>query len=318
MGIVADLGDEPKHETPEPKTMVNASSLDPQLFATFREFADALRAGQLLPKYSPLEGAHWSEQLAAAAERQLDKARAAASRDHSAFRRLEGDVEAQIRLGRFFGKLFRVVVLYALYERTGQGDFLDRAILLYRAAGRIYAELAKKMESIYVADLTFGNASYQRGHWSDRLPALARDLAAMERRPEPRSHEPMFDASAVIASIESPPPARPDFGPDHRPPPTFARRRPVSLELNCGNRVVHGVSLHYRILHQAAAWQTLPMTRSRRTFRASIAGTYADGVFPLQYYFSLHAGTGAPQLYPGIGADLADEPYWVLSPAGRS
>jgi hypothetical protein len=154
MGIVADLGDDAYPDTPEPKTMVNASSLDPQLFATFREFADALRSGQSLAKYSPLDVAHWSEQLADMAERHLNKARATASPGNPAFRRLEIDVDAQIRLGRFFGKLFRVVVLYALYERTGQGEFLDRAIILYRAAGRIYAQLAEKMNSVYVADLS--------------------------------------------------------------------------------------------------------------------------------------------------------------------
>ncbi len=314
MGIVADLGDDAYPDTPEPKTMVNASSLDPQLFATFRESADALRSGRPLPKYSPLDAAHWSERLADTAERFLNTARAAGLPRDPAFRRFDADVDAQIRLGRFFGKLFRVVVLYAIYEQTGNAEVLNRAIGLYRTAIEIYRQLAERLKPVYVADISFGNAKYQRGHWSDRLPALARDLAAMERRPEPLGHEPLPNASAILEHIESPPPPWPDFGASHQPLSTFVRGRPIELELTCGHDGVREVRLHYRILHQAAAWESVPMTRNGRGFRARIEASYSDTTYPLQYYFSLHGDVGRPQLYPGIGPDLAGEPYWVISP----
>jgi hypothetical protein len=314
MGIVADLGDDAYPDTPEPKTMVNASSLDPQLFATFREFADALRRGESLPKYTPVDVAHWSEQLAAAAELHLNKARAAAPVGNTAFRRLEIDVDAQIRLSRFFGKLFRVVVLYALYERTGRGEFIDRAIVLYREATLIYAQLADRMNSVYVADITFGNATYQRGHWRERLPALARDLAAMERRPKPLGNEPVPNVPAILETVEKTAPSWPDFDASHRSSSSFARGQPVSIELSCDHDALREVRLHYRVLHQAAAWQAVSMTRAGRDFRARIETAYADTPYPLQYYFSLRGDGRRPQLYPGIGSNLAGEPYWVISP----
>ena len=34
---------------------------------------------------------------------------------------------------------------------------------------------------MYVADITFGPLPHQRGHWSDRLPAIDADIAAMEQ-----------------------------------------------------------------------------------------------------------------------------------------
>jgi len=40
------------------------------------------------------------------------------------------------------------------------------------------------------------------------------------------------------------------------------------------------------------------------------------GAFPLEYYYEFSGESGRPALYPGLGQNLCDQPYFVLrSPA---
>ena len=54
------------------------------------------------------------------------------------------------------------------------------------------------------------------------------------------------------------------------------------------------------------------MTKTDTGFRASIPESYADSQYPLQYYFELRDTPEQAWLYPGLGADLTQQPYFVL------
>ena len=81
-----------------------------------------------------------------------------------------------------------------------------------------------------------------------------------------------------------------------------------------GTSGASAVQLHYRHTHQAEAWRTTTMSRDAATsgYRAEIPGDYADSPYPLTYYFEVTHASGAMSLHPGLGANLCDQPYFVL------
>ena len=44
-----------------------------------------------------------------------------------------------------------------------------------------------------------------------------------------------------------------------------------------------------------------------------IPGNYTDTAYSLQYYFELSDEAGRSWLFPGLGATLSEQPYFVLS-----
>jgi hypothetical protein len=50
------------------------------------------------------------------------------------------------------------------------------------------------------------------------------------------------------------------------------------------------------------------------SYHATIAGNYTDSAYPLEYYFELKRGNSA-WIYPGLSADLANQPYFVVRKA---
>ena len=99
----------------------------------------------------------------------------------AAFRRLDIDTRAQIGLGRFFAWKLRAGVLYALFARTQNARFRTAAADAYRRARSEYARVAEVTSGVYVKDVTYDPDWYQRGHWSDRIAAIDRDIEAVER-----------------------------------------------------------------------------------------------------------------------------------------
>jgi hypothetical protein len=198
---------------------------------------------------------------------------------------------------------------------------LDEAIKAYRSARDAWAAVAEVTTGVYVKDLTYGESWWQRGHWADRLPGIDQDIALLEKRKtDPVTATP---ASAISTRPVSElvhealgRPQRPASGVIHTPPSSFRRGEPVPLALALapGASVPAAVRLHYRHTHQADAWRATPMLRNAVTgnYRAEIADDYADSPYPLTYYFEVTHTSGAASLHPGLGANLCDQPYFVL------
>jgi hypothetical protein len=321
MSIVDASRPEPYTDTPSPKRFGAVSPLDPQLFARIDDHADELLAGTVSGKYSPVEVAQWLEDLARTAAESLVQANAqTADRHRPHFRRFVIDTNVQIGLGLFFGQKLRSGVLYALYQRTGERAALEAALRTYRAARTTWKHIVEVTENAYVQDMTYGDASFQRGHWSDRLAAIDADIAAMERKT--REDAPAHAAPALppgkIAALVSAVldrPLRPAAGSVVHVPPTSWRRGqlvPLSLKAIDGSIRAKTIRLFYRRTDQAEPWNATPMHVRPELAEGVIPADYANTSYPLQYYFELSDESGQAWLYPGLGPALTNQPYFVL------
>ena len=71
------------------------------------------------------------------------------------------------------------------------------------------------------------------------------------------------------------------------------------------------VRLKYRRVNQALSWETADMHAARGGWHAEIPASYTDSPFSLQYYFELLPHATVAVMYPGVGLDLTDRPYFL-------
>jgi hypothetical protein len=320
MSIVDASHPEPYTDTPRPKCFGTVSPLDPQLFSGIDDHAHELLAGRAGGKYSPVEVAQWLEDLARAASENLTQASAQTlDQREPFFRRYAIDTNVQIGLGLFFSEKLRAAVLYALYCRTNEPAALQAALRTYRAARNTWARIIDVTAKAYVADMTYGEESFQRGHWSDRLAAIDQDIAAMEQKVTPQAAAaagplvPSEKIAAIIAAVLGRP-KRPTGNVVHTPPPSFSRGQlvPLKLESTGGDIRAKAVRLFYRHVDQAESWHAASMQVQPDLVEGIIPADYTDSPYPLQYYFELTNASAQTWLYPGLGPTLTDQPYFVL------
>jgi hypothetical protein len=320
MSLADDTRPQPYTDTPKPWLFGAVSPLDPQLFARIDDFADELLRGDLSGKYTPVEVAQQLEDWAQAAADSLGRAEAAsADRQGPAFRRLAIDVRVQIGLGRFFGRKLRAGVLYALFERTGYRNAATEALRAYRSAREQWARVAQITTGVYVSDVSYGEGWFQRGHWSDRLGAIDRDIALVEQKaaaaapplaaPDPAAAKP----AALIPEILGRPQRRAGTA-THVATASFRRGQPVpvALALAAGSARPVAVRLYYRHTQQAEPWRDALMSPAADGYRVEIPGDYTDSLYPLKYYFEVREESSRPWLYPGFNATLSNQPYFLL------
>jgi len=101
----------------------------------------------------------------------------------------------------------------------------------------------------------------------------------------------------------------------HVQPTSFHRSQPVAIALALPNDQPQptAVQLYYRHVNQAEPWRVTPMQIDKDdNCRAAIPGEYTDSPYSLQYYFEWRDESGQSWLYPGLGASLSNQPYFVL------
>jgi hypothetical protein len=118
-------------------------------------------------------------------------------------------------------------------------------------------------------------------------------------------------AVSAVAQALSPPPER-GIEAVHTPPGAFRRGQSVVLSLDA--RSAQAARLHVRHVNQSEAWQEIAMDGKEGRFTATIPAAYTDSPFPLQYFFALMQD-GRADMAPGLGADLCNQPYYVLRQA---
>jgi hypothetical protein len=319
MPIVEGSEKEPYSDTPEPKRFGTVSPLDPELFSTIEHHAAALLNGQASGKYSPVEVAQWLEDLSNTAERSLAAARQrAGSSPGPEFRRFEEDIRIQLGLGRFFAAKLRSGVLYDIFKQTGDRSALEQAIASYQKARSAWSAMAERARTVYRSDITYGPQPIKRGHWLDRLPAIDKDLAAMQALVATADSKSVnADArakQAILASTGKP--QRPSIRCTHTPPQSFQPGKPLSVELGLtasGSRERPStVRLFYRHVDQAERWQSVDMERNQHGYTGSISGTYSESPYALEYYFELRRDPDQAWLYPGFNATLSNQPYFLV------
>lgn len=297
MPIVLGSEPSPYSDTPNPKRFGTVSPLDPELFSSIDEYVKDLLDGRQSRKYSPIEVAQWLEKCASRAEVGPPSSKT------PEFRRLQEDVAIQSGLGRFFSLKLRSAVLYEIFLETGNPTAGSQALAEYRKARDVWASMAQRAKGIYLPDVTYGRTPNRRGHWLDRLPAIETDLAAMQTAIQ----RPAGTASTVV--LERPP--RMAARCTHTSPASFTPGKPFSVSLLLAD-APSSARLHYRHVNHAERWQSVDMQRADQTCVASIPADYTNSQFSLQYYFELRQGPGSAAMYPGLNAELANQPYFVV------
>ncbi len=318
MPIVLGSEPSPYSDTPDPKCFGTVSPLDPQLFSTIAEHASDQLAGRLNAKYSPVEVAQWLEDFTATASQALATAHMqTTSRKSPEFRRMEEDVLIQNGLGSFFAAKLRSGVLFEIYQQGGSEKAGKLALATYLKARDAWATMAERANLVYRSDITYGDVPMRRGHWSDRLPGIDKDVAAMRAaltHPDAAKAVAPNTEWAIQAAVGRP--HRISFTCSHTPPSAFHPGQPLSLSLLADTTAHSGpssVKLQYRHVDQAERWQTVEMELDHKGYKASIPAEYTNSAYPLQYYFELQVGKDAAWLYPAFNAKLSNQPYFAVS-----
>lgn len=312
MPIATDKGHS-YNDSPSPRRFGTASSLDPVLFSSVEELADELVQERPSGRYSPLDVARWLDELARAADDHLARARGRTSADRPAFRRWAVDVQVQAGIARYFAEKFRAAAAYALYERTGDGAALERALKHHAAAQDAWQAIAARTSGVYVKDLTFGRDRYLRGHWADRLPAMETDRADMQKArpavvPAAGGGDGSSGAATFLAALSAAPTPRPRC--QHTPPSRFTRGAPLPVELSAEG--LASARLRYRHVNQAEEYRSAEMSPDGSRFRSQIPGDYTDSRYPLLYFFEVRDAGGRTSLFPGLEPELSNQPYFIV------
>jgi hypothetical protein len=319
MPIVIGSERSPYSDTPNPKCFATVSPLDPQLFSTIVEYTDDLLEGRPSPKYSPIEVAQWLEDYTATSSQALGRARAETTSPTSPeFRRMEEDVLIQNGLGRFFAAKLRSGVLFEIYRQTGNPEAGKLALSHYVTARETWAKFAARAASVYRSNISYGDIPMRRGHWSDRLPDIDIDIAAMREKLQtpPASAGPAQNAERAIR-VATMKPNRPSVHCVHTPPSSFRQGEALTLSLlipGSGTQAAPGsVHLCYRQVTQAERWLSIETQCDNNRYSASIPGDYTKSVYPLQYYFELRRANESAWFYPAFNATLSNQPYYAIS-----
>lgn len=307
------------HDTLAPRVFNNVSPLDPELFSQINDFTKEKLSGNSSAKYSPIEVAEWLEGFAEAASRNLAKAKAHARPAASAeFRRLEADVSIQCDIGRFFAWKVRSGVLFALYEQSGSRSALEQALSAYRRARSYWAEAASNAEGVYLKDITYGIEANLRGNWSDRLPAIDQDIAAMTEilsRHGTTESAKEISAPAVTSFIREIllPVRRVQISAQHRPPERFQPGQPLELAIEPSRAHAANIRvlLNYRHVNQGEYYQQVEMQFDGSHYGAAIPAPYTKSPYSLEYFFETREGPDEASIYPGFAPLLANQPYFV-------
>ena len=227
------------------------------------------------------------------------------------YRRLATDIAVQADLGRFFGAKFRAGVLYHIFEKTGDRAALEASLKCYRGARDAWAAMADRTQGVYLRSITFGPGRPMSGHWADRLKNIDTDIARVAAKldsAKPAQTDGLVPR--VIKEATGRPPQRVADG-RHNAPGKFQRGQAIALEFAAG-RDYSAVQLLYRRVNHAGRWQSAPMQSSGRLWRGTIPADYADSAYSIQYYFELREPAASAGLFPGLGEQRDQQPYFVV------
>jgi hypothetical protein len=320
MPIVIGSEPSPYSDTPEPKCFGTVSPLDPQTFSTVEEHGEDLLDGIANPRYSPIDVAQWLEVSAAAASDALDAARGSAAHRSAACLRMEADVQIQVGLGQFFAGKLRAGVLYAVFQQTQEPQAGLEALNQYRMAREAWVAAARA-GAVYRNDIAYGSTPMRRGHWSDRLAAIDKDIAALTAQvsASPGDAEATPDARRAIREAMGRP-VRPTIATietSHTPQAAFQPGAALALAIAIPQQVLEPilaqVFLRYRHVNQAERWRRMEMQANGIMFSAEIPAEYTQSPYALEYCFELHAKDGAAWLAPGFNAALSSQPYFAVA-----
>jgi hypothetical protein len=300
-------------DSPAPHNVSAISPLDPQLFSTIDQHAKNLVSGTKDARYSPGEVIEWLETMvrtstaALAAVRTSDGPRAKSP----AFRQAEEDIVILNGLGLYYANLFRAALFYSIHELTGDPVAAVQSLAAYRKARDAWANMAARADKVYVKDISYGDVPIRRGSWSERLPEIDLDVAALKTYFSEKTIQQPPAGKAIQQAIKAP--ARLKIAADHSAPNAFHRGADLKLTITTSENVAEAI-LWYRHVNHGERWSSTPMQKTGNVHQASIPDSYTDSPYPLQYYFEFHAANEAT-LYPPFNPTLSNQPYFAIMSA---
>ena len=288
----------------------NAPTFDPQLFATPREYAEALHGGRTERRYTPLDVADWLQDLADGCDKALLALKRSASFPSAEVQRIAIDVGILSGIGRFFAEKFRASVWVELFILSKVSLLVDRAEAHLERAHLAWAGVADIARDVYHDDLTFGPQTWLRGSWQKRLQEIEIervDLQAMRCDPPHETVRPDTAMQRVIHALDGRRPTA-SGGFAIEAAETFEAGK--AFEVKASATEDAALVLHYRHVNQAERWASTPMTRRGDTHIGIIPAGYTHSPFHLQFYVTA-VGAGGVALAPGLCENLSNEPYKV-------
>ncbi|WP_119389898.1 hypothetical protein [Taklimakanibacter lacteus] len=288
-------------------------SFDPQFFMSAEEWAKAVHTGAPLRRYTPVDVALWLERCASAADGGLAAARAAGPPDSADFRRLAIDVAILAGLGHFFAHKNRSSCLWELYTLNGSPAAASLAIDFYGKALAAWRSAVEAAGDAYESDLSFGPSPWMGGHWANRTADIEGDIRLMAKlvKDHPRPMEAELTGAALAALLRGGPQR---LAISHEPPAAFSAAQPVDIALAIDQDKGRAVVLHFREVDQTKAWGSAVMDFDGARYTGTIPASATRGGFAIQYYFEISGQEGST-LYPGLAADLSNQPYFAVAPA---
>lgn len=300
------------YDSRPPKTFGTISPIDPQLFHSPNECAEAMIQKINTGKYSPIEVAGWLESMAASASKSISNAgRVLADNSKKPnFRRIEEDVLILIGLARFFAAKLRSGVLWQIFMLSGNLDAGNKAIELYVEGRNAWAKMAERAKSVYKMGISYG----PEGHWIDRLPSFDEDISDMKNllelpiKPNADVEDDLVNnaISKALANVR-----RPEVEVIHKSQANFEADKPHPIEIRIANKCKR-VNLYYRQVNQSKRWQMSELKIVGDSFKGEIPAKYTKTRFPLQYYFKIEMDSNETALFPALNKSLSNVPYFVL------
>ena len=253
-------------DTPTPRVFGTVSSLDPQLFASVDEAVESLLEAspraRSRPSRSP--GSSTSGRSPPPPTWPGPRPRSPTAADPR-YRRVAIDCAIAAGIGRFFARKLRAGVLFGIFDRTGDLRARDEALDQYREARRAWADFATGAAAVYVRRHHLRLRLSPAGPLAGRLPAIDRDIAAMEARAATRSAAGGVDAGDARArgrgrARRRVPRRRSRL--EHTPPGRLppGRGRPSRCR-SASRSGADAVRLFHRPLNQAEGWRQLERRR---------------------------------------------------------
>jgi hypothetical protein len=210
-------------------------------------------------------------------------------------------------------------VSYAVFEQSEDAAAGRQAIYEYRMAREAWADMAARAAAVYQADISYGSTPMRRGHWSDRLSAIDKDIAAVTDRVMAVGRLDMSSQDTRHAIAEAAGrPERPLAACSHQPPASFEPGAPLTLAVTVlVPEEVSSIRLRFRHVDQAERWTRVEMQGDGGIFSVAIPADYTQSDFPLEYYFELVAKSGAARLEPAFDATFSNQPYYTVMRRGQ-
>jgi hypothetical protein len=330
LSILPPIGRPLYTDSPAPHNVSAVSPLDPQLFTTIDQHAKDLNSGTPNARYNSSEVIAWLEALVATSTRGLAAAHASAGSKARTpeFRRTEEDILILNGLGSYYANLFRAALLYSIGVEKPDLAAPGRCLDAYRRARDAWATMAKRAQTAYANDISYGATPFRRGHWADRLAAIDADLSALSGwiivtyseaismassddspAPTPTSQHPKTPPNRLAQHTLHLAP-RPTIAAHHTPPASFHPGSDLALTISTPPTVTDAI-LWYRHVNHGERWLSTPMQREAVTHTAAIPAAYTSSPYPLQYYFEFRTATAAT-LHPAFNPTLSNQPYYAI------